>query len=49
MFITTNIIFIYIHIWMNIGNGKIKTKEPMEMATKAISQLKEVTDVANAI
>ena len=30
------------------GNGKIKTKEPMEMANKAISQLKEALEVAKS-
>ena len=36
-------------IYYQPGNGKIKTKEPMEMANKAISQLKEAVDAANAI
>jgi len=27
------------------GNGKVKTKEPLEMANKAIGQLKEILDV----
>ena len=30
------------------GNGKIKTKEPLQMANKAISQLKEVLDAVNS-
>lgn len=33
-------------IYYQPGNGKIKTKEPMEMANKAIIQLKEALDVA---
>ena len=36
-------------IYYQPGNGKIKTKEPMEMAQKAIAQLKEALDAANAI
>lgn len=36
-------------IYYQPGNGKIKTKEPLQMANKAISQLKEVLDVVNAI
>ena len=36
-------------IYYQPGNGKIKTKEPMEMAQKAIAQLKEAVDAANAI
>ena len=36
-------------IYYQPGNGKIKTKEPMEMANKAIAQLKEAVDAANAI
>jgi len=36
-------------IYYQPGNGKIKTKEPMEMANKAIVQLKEAVDAANAI
>ena len=30
-----------------IGNGKVKTKEPLEMANKAIVQLKEALDMAS--
>ncbi len=29
------------------GNGKVKTKEPLEMANKAIVQLKEALDMAS--
>eukprot|EP00585_Thalassiosira_rotula_P007366 CAMPEP_0196137408 /NCGR_PEP_ID=MMETSP0910-20130528/5399_1 /TAXON_ID=49265 /ORGANISM="Thalassiosira rotula, Strain GSO102" /LENGTH=202 /DNA_ID=CAMNT_0041397857 /DNA_START=14 /DNA_END=622 /DNA_ORIENTATION=+ len=36
-------------IYYQPGNGKIKTKEPLQMANKAISQLKDVLDVVNAI
>ena len=32
-----------------IGNGKVKTKEPLEMANKAIAQLKEVVDIASKL
>ena len=32
-----------------IGNRKVKTKEPLEMANKAIVQLKEVLDVASKL
>ena len=30
-----------------VGNGKVKTKEPLEMANKAIVQLKEALDLAS--
>jgi len=30
-----------------VGNGKVKTKEPLEMANKAIVQLKEALDMAS--
>eukprot|EP00579_Thalassiosira_antarctica_P000214 CAMPEP_0201867560 /NCGR_PEP_ID=MMETSP0902-20130614/1746_1 /ASSEMBLY_ACC=CAM_ASM_000551 /TAXON_ID=420261 /ORGANISM="Thalassiosira antarctica, Strain CCMP982" /LENGTH=209 /DNA_ID=CAMNT_0048392735 /DNA_START=33 /DNA_END=662 /DNA_ORIENTATION=+ len=35
-------------IYYQPGNGKIKTKEPLQMANKAISQLKEVLDAVNS-
>ncbi|KAL7529730.1 hypothetical protein ACHAXR_003126 [Thalassiosira sp. AJA248-18] len=35
-------------IYYQPGNGKVKTKEPMEMANKAISQLKDALDVVNS-
>lgn len=37
-----------VFIYYQPGNGKIKTKEPLEMANKAISQLKEALDVAKS-
>jgi hypothetical protein len=30
-----------------VGNGKVKTKEPLEMANKAIVQLKEALEMAS--
>lgn len=30
------------------GNGKVKIKEPLEMANKAIAQLNQVLDMVNA-
>ena len=30
------------------GNGKVKVKEPMEMANKAITQLKEALVIAKS-
>lgn len=35
-------------IYYQPGNGKLKTKEPLQMANKAISQLKEAVDAASA-
>lgn len=35
-------------IYYQPGNGKLKTKEPLQMANKAITQLKEAVDAANA-
>jgi len=34
-----------VFIYYQPGNGKVKTKEPLEMANKAIGQLKEILDV----
>ena len=31
------------------GNGKVKTKEPLDMANKAIAQLQEVVDIASKL
>lgn len=36
-----------VHRVVIVGNGKVKTKEPLEMANKAISQLKEALDLVN--
>lgn len=33
-----------VFIYFQPGNGKVKIKEPVDMANKAISQLKEVLD-----
>eukprot|EP00984_Skeletonema_dohrnii_P014580 scaffold6143_cov147-Skeletonema_dohrnii-CCMP3373.AAC.13 len=38
-----------VFIYYQPGNGKVKTKEPLEMANKAIVQLKEVVDVASKL
>ena len=32
-----------------IGNGKVKTKEPLEMANKAIAQLQEIVEIASKL
>ncbi|KAL3783379.1 hypothetical protein HJC23_013424 [Cyclotella cryptica] len=37
-----------VFIYYQPGNGKVKTKEPLEMANKAIAQLKQVLDIVNA-
>ena len=37
-----------VFIYYQPGNGKVKTKEPLQMANKAISQLKEALDVVNS-
>lgn len=37
-----------VFIYYQPGNGKVKTKEPLEMAKKAIVQLKEALDVATS-
>lgn len=37
-----------VFIYYQPGNGKVKVKEPLEMAKKAISQLKEALDVATS-
>ena len=31
------------------GNGKVKTKEPLEMANKAIAQLQEIVEIASKL
>ena len=33
-----------VFVYFQPGNGKVKLKEPLDMATKAMSQLKEVLD-----
>jgi len=33
-----------VFVYFQPGNGKVKIKEPVDMATKAISQLKDVLD-----
>lgn len=37
-----------VFIYYQPGNGKVKVKEPLEMAKKAIVQLKEAIEVANS-
>lgn len=36
-----------VFIYYQPGNGKVKVKEPMEMAKKAIGELREAIDVVS--
>ena len=52
MFTHTHTLFFISNATTNeyiIGNGKVKTKEPLEMANKAIAQLQEIVEIASKL